>query len=254
MFFLGLKLFSINVNYVRPALDLYDRGLFQYIELYAYPGSYSDMVQVWQDVSIPFRIHAPHYKDGLNFAKRECEKTNMILASEALKFADALEAETVIFHPGVNGKIAETARQIKVLGDRRIIIENKPYYGKGENLICNGSSPEDILHIMSETGAGFCLDLGHAICSANARDYNPIEYIERFVELKPSIYHLTDGDYTGLYDRHDHYGEGSYPMERLAGMVPGGSFITNEAVKNSPDNLDDFVRDIDILRGLLKGD
>ena len=68
-----------------------------------------------------------------------------------------LEAETVIFHPGVNGKIAETARQIKALGDRRIIIENKPYYGKGENLICNGSSPEDILHIMSETGAGFCL-------------------------------------------------------------------------------------------------
>ena len=64
-------------------------------------------------------------------------------------------------------------------------------------------------------------DFGHAICSANARDYNPIEYIERFVELKPSIYHLTDGDYTGLYDRHDHYGEGSYPMERLAGMVPG---------------------------------
>ncbi len=252
MYYIGLKLFSTNSNYVRPALDLYDKGLYQYIELYSFPDSFGDFVHIWKDMHIPFNIHAPHFGDGLNFAKKENEKTNLKLALEALRFADALKAEIVIFHPGVNGEISETARQIIALGDSRIIVENKPYYGDGEGLICNGSSPEEILHLMNDTGAGFCLDFGHAICSANARDFNPIEYIERFIEMKPRVYHLTDGDYTAFYDRHDHYGEGNFPLERLAAMIPPGSYITNEADKNSEENLDDFVKDIGILNTLLR--
>ncbi len=252
MYFFGLKLWSTNQNYISHAVRLYQEEIFHYIELYTVPGSYDDFHILWKDVGIPFIIHGPHFKDGLNFARQEDKKGNFLMAHEALRFADSVQAGIVIFHPGVNGDIKETARQIKELNDKRIIIENKPYYGLGENLICNGSSPEDILYIMEETGAGFCLDIGHAICAANAIDHNPIEYLEKFIELKPKMYHLTDGDYYGLYDRHDHYGQGSFPLERLLQLIPADSHVTNEAVKDSPENLDDFVRDMKLLNKLLK--
>ncbi len=251
MNFFGLKLYSINRNYIEPAVKLYESEVYHYIELYIVPGSFDEFNSAWKDIPIPFVIHGPHYKDGMNLAKKENEKGNFDMACETKRFADVLKAATVIFHPGVNGDICETARQLNIINDGRIVIENKPYYGSGEDLICNGSSPEEILYIIEETPSGFCLDFGHAVCAANARDYNPIEYIEKFIELKPKIFHLTDGDYFGLYDRHDHYGDGNFPLERMAGLIPSGSHITNESVKNSQTDLYDFEKDIVFLKGLF---
>jgi endonuclease IV len=251
MYFFGLKLFSINRNYVEPALKLYEREVYHYIELYIVPGSFDEFRTLWKDMPVPFVIHAPHFKDGLNFAKKDNERVNFDMACEALKFADELKAAIVIFHPGVNGDIRETARQLNIINDGRIVIENKPYYGYGDNLICNGSSPEEILYLIEETQAGFCFDFGHAVCAANAKGLNQIEYMEKFLELKPRIYHLTDGDYFGLYDSHEHYGEGNFPIERMINLIPAGSHITNEAVKNSEDGLFDFEKDILFLKSLL---
>ena len=63
---LGLKIWSRNGNYVQPAVDLYEKGMFDYIELFAVPGSAS-YIEKWENLDIPFVLHAPHSQKRLLF-------------------------------------------------------------------------------------------------------------------------------------------------------------------------------------------
>ncbi|MGC8764793.1 MAG: sugar phosphate isomerase/epimerase family protein [Brevinematia bacterium] len=251
MFKIGLKLWSINENYIKEALKLYEDGTYDYIELYVVPNSYETYARLWKELKIPFVIHAPHFGHNLNFSIREAFDRNKRLVFETLKFADLLDVERVIFHPGVNGELKETISQIKRLYDPRMIIENKPYLGNGENLYSLGSTPDEIKKIMDKTGVEFCFDFGHAVCSANAHKKEVFSFIEDFLSLKPLMYHLTDGDFKGVYDSHLHYGEGTFPLKKFVEFIPDNSFVTNEAVKNHNDSLLDFKKDIDFIKSLL---
>ena len=53
---------------------------------------------------------------------------------------------------------------------------------------------------MEESGCGFCLDIGHAICSANSLGIEPYSYIEKLVTLNPKRIHLSDIDIKSKYD------------------------------------------------------
>ena len=57
---LGLKLWNINDScYYREAVNLYKKGVFDYIELYIVPDNLS-LIDKWKMLNIPFDIHAPH--------------------------------------------------------------------------------------------------------------------------------------------------------------------------------------------------
>lgn len=245
----GLKLWSTNKNYIQDALILFEKEVFNYIELYVKPATLVDYSKLWEDLNIPFTIHAPHFGDGLNFSLREKHETNMKMALEAIEYADRLKAKYIIFHPGVYGNIEETIKQINELNDKRIIIENKPQLGQKDEK-CVGHTPEEIKHILKKTKCGFCLDIGHAICSANSKKINPIEYIKEFIALKPAMYHLTDGKYESQYDSHLHFTEGNYPIKDILKLIKDNSIITNEAKKDSFENLDDFISDMKYLKNL----
>jgi deoxyribonuclease IV len=247
----GLKLWSTNKNYIEEAVKLFEGGIFDYIELFSVPGSFEDHINLWKSLNIPFIIHAAHFGCGMNLADKDNYSRNMILASEAVKFADELKSDIIIFHSGVNGNIDETIRQLKKINDRRVVIENKPFYGL-KNEKCVGYSPSEIIKIQNETEYGFCLDIGHAICAANAQKKDRILYLKEFIGLKPDMYHLTDGEYDGIYDMHKHFSEGNYPVGVIFELIPDGSMITNEAKKNSVVNLNDFIIDINYLVGLGK--
>jgi deoxyribonuclease-4 len=247
---LGLKLWSTNEHYIEEALRLYQGRSYDYIELFVVPGTHTTHGKMWAAVGIPFIIHAPHYDKGMNLAKREQFDGNMVLAREALAFADTLRAETVIFHPGVEGDIVETARQLTGLHDPRIVVENKPHFGF-HGVLCNGSSPEEIRYVMREARVGFCLDIGHAICSANTKKADPIAYLNEFLALEPTMYHLTDGQYSGTEDRHDHFGRGNYPLTDILTLLPQGSMITIETVKDSETDLNDFEKDINFVKTIV---
>ncbi|MFH1644461.1 MAG: TIM barrel protein, partial [bacterium] len=206
-----------------------------------------------KNLEIPFIIHAAHSAKGLNLAKKEFLNNNLKLAQEAFKFADDLKAETVIFHPGIEGDIKETVRQLKKIKDPRIIVENKPYYGIYDNVICNGNSPEEIKFVIDETGIGFCLDLGHAIYSANAQKIDPFFYIEEFLKLKPKMFHISDGDMNGVYDEHKNIGKGSFDLRQILNLIPNDSMISVETNKNYEDSLKDFEQDIANLKKIEKG-
>lgn len=254
MYKFGLKLWSINKNYMDIAKKLYDEQVYDYIELYAIPASFDDYANRWKSLNIPYVIHAPHFMHGINFSVKEKQQDNLKLAYDALKYADYLNADKIIFHPGINGDYKETARQIKLINDKRILIENKPYTVAVEsgmlpkNSVCVGHNPEQIKYIMDESGAGFCLDIGHGICAANSLNINYILFLKDFISLKPAMFHISDGEINGTIDKHYNIGNGSFDFNLLFSIIPDNAIISVETEKNSKDNLDDFTEDMKILK------
>lgn len=252
---LGLKLWSTNDFYIEEAIRLYKDGFYDYIELFSVPGSFEDTISWWtsllKNYNIEFLIHAPHSAANLNFSKRECLKQNTVLRDEALHFADKLDSRYVIFHPGVDGDIEETAFQIRKLYDSRMIVENKPYLALVDDLVCVGSSPAEIRYLLYECNIGFCLDFGHATYAANKMNVNPMDIISEFNNLSPAVYHLMDGQYDGIYDMHKHLGQGNLPLNKYLMNINDNSYITIETDKNSIENLKDFEDDVIFLRKLL---
>ena len=244
----GLKFWSTNKHYFEPTKKLLDTGLYQYVELYIVPGTYKKTINKWKSLKTGYVIHAPNYPKGLNLADKRSRIHNLKIMKEVIQFADALKSKIIIVHPGTAGDIKETGRQIKTIKDKRIIVENKPYKSLYGGLVCNGSSPEEIKHVMTNAGIGFCLDISHAICSANSHKEAPVKYIKKFIELRPKMFHMTDGKYSETIDSHLHFGDGNFPIKKILRLIPKNSMITIEAAKDSKKNLNDCIRDMEYLR------
>lgn len=249
---IGLKLWNINTDYYYDeAIRLYNDKIFDYIELYVVPG-HLDLIDKWKKIGVPFDIHAPHFAHNMNLSKKEYERDNYTKYIEVREYADSLNASVIVFHGGINGDYRETARQIKNFNDSRILIENKPYQPlrMTEDNKCVGSKYEEIKYIMEESGCGFCLDIGHAICSANSQGMEQYSYIEKLVSLNPKRIHLSDIDTTSKYDQHLNYGKGNLDFNQILSIIPKNINITIETIKPSKTSLDDYKFDSTFLRNL----
>ena len=236
----GLKLGSREINYTKEINSLFKDGYFHYIELFAVLGSFNETIDYWKQFSIPIIIHAPHSLSGMNLSLSEERENNKKKLNETFNFADALNSEYIIFNAGINGKIEETINQLLPFADKRCLIENKPAKGlNGEK--CLGTTADEIKYIQKELKIGFCLDFGHAICSANTNKINPHEFINGLMLLNPSMYHLSDGIYLNEIDSHLHFGKGTFPLMDFFNLIPEGAKVSNEAAQKN--NLNDFITD-----------
>ena len=53
----------------------------------------------------------------MNLANKSNFAKNLELTTEVQKFADTLNAQTIVFHPGIEGDIKETVRQLNIIND-----------------------------------------------------------------------------------------------------------------------------------------
>lgn len=225
---LGLKLWSTDTALAVEAGALCADGVYSYIELFSVPGSFRDTISAWRSIGTPFVIHAPHSAKGLNPALPESAASNRVLASEAFRFADELQSDNVVFHPGVDGTVDEAIRQLRGFADRRIVVENKPMKGlNGEK--CVGWSPEQVKAIIEATGYRFCLDFGHAHCAALSAGRDPGTFLKELLAIGPAMYHMTDNDTSSEVDGHERYGFGTLPLGSFIDLLPEGAMVTNEA-------------------------
>lgn len=250
---LGLKLWSTNLFYIEPALNFYRKGVFDYVELYIVPTSQKAYLAHWGKTSFPFILHAPHSYSGLNFSQPVLESGNVLLVKEVDTFRADLKPKYIIFHPGIEGSIDETIRQIRKFKKHYPelfasgLIENKPKIGLKQEL-CVGSSPEEIEKIMTETGLGFCLDIGHATCYAAWANMPYEDVIKSFLELEPNMFHLSDGDVNGQTDLHLNFGLGNFDLPHIITKIPNDAFVTIETDKHDTRDLKDFEKDAIYLR------
>lgn len=246
---LGLKLWSVNTDaYLREAVKLYARKVFDYLEIYFVPGSEATALE-WRATGIPCIVHAPHSRHGVNLAAADHESYNRETFAAVRKFADALYAPDIIAHGGVLGSVAEIVRQLKLIGDPRILIENKPYLPiDRSNVKLAGSTPEEIAEIIAGASCGFCLDVGHMVASANAHAADWRDYFKAFLALNPKMFHLSDLQADSDIDQHLHFGRGALPIREVLTQLPPNAVISIETARDSKDNLADFEKDVEWVR------
>ena len=249
---LGLKLWSTNTeSYLREAQRLYSLGVYDYIELYVVPNTLNTL-ENWKKLNIPYILHAPHFAHGVNLANSEKFEYNKETYREVEIFRSSLNAEYTVIHGGIEGNVEETIRQLKFINPKNFLIENKPKRALfDENLTCRGYNIDEIRKIIKETSCGFCLDVSHCICSANSQGINPYEYFADFNKLSPSLYHLSNGYIDSKIDKHLHFREGDYNIEKIVNLMSKDIPISIETNKDSKENLDDFEEDIKWLKKIL---
>jgi deoxyribonuclease-4 len=247
---IGLKLYSTDGALIEEAASLYKDELMHYIELYVIPNSYEETINTWLKCDIPFVIHAPHSAHAMNLAQAHVWRTNQRRFHEVQSFADSLESEIIIVHGGNNGQFDETVRQIDLLEEERIVLENKPKIGLN-NEICVGWSPSEFRQA-KQAGVlyGMALDFGHAACAARSLDIDAIEIIQQFMGFNPKIFHLSDGDTSSEKDIHLNLGEGNFDIGKFLSFIDDGGLVTIETPRNSVSGLQDFLKDVHFLRRL----
>jgi len=250
-FNIGLKLHSTEAALIPDTFQLKEKGLFDYIELYTIPGSYEATINAWKDLNIPYIIHAPHSFHGVNLAQADKWEINLKHFNEARQFADDLGSDIIIVHGGNNGFFEETLRQIRLLNEPRIVLENKPKIGI-RNEECVGWSPFEFHHAMvADVLSGTVLDFVHAVYAANSAKMDEMKIIKEFTAFHPKVFHLSDGDASSEKDIHRNLGKGNMNLERFLSVIPKGGLVTIETPRDELKGLEDFVNDIHFLRNLL---
>lgn len=253
MYKIGLKLWSINTDfYLKEAKRLYEEGIYDYIELYIVPETLETLA-IWKQLKIPYIIHNPHFAHGFNLAKREAKERNKEIYLQTKRFADELNAQYIIFHGGIDGVAEETASQLCSFHEDRALLENKPFVALPNKMggnFCRGATFDELSSILNAAGCGFCLDIGHAVCSANSQNKEPYDFIKELLTLKPNMFHLSDvSDMKSPYDAHPHLGTGELDIARLKKEIfPRNAIISVETNKDSKENLNDFEMDVKWLK------
>lgn len=256
----GVKVWSKDVlknpAFFQQCVTATKEGKFNYIELFALPGSYSDTAAIIKSemLGLPVVIHAPHSGVGMDMGNAEMEAKNREMFKDSQQFADLLQADIIILHPGTGcgaPYIDESIRQFKKIADNRIAIENQPFECCVTRRILHGTTPAEIQLMMEETGYRFCLDFYHAICTANSLEKDVYDMLDDFKGLNPVMYHLCDGDIRGKTDDHLHFGEGNFDLVRfLRDYVADGAKATLETGREMPQNVQPWLDDLAFIQDL----
>lgn len=259
---LGIKIWTRDVvknriffdETVKAAKD----GMFEYIELFVFPNSYADTVEVIKKEMQGTKviIHNSHSLYGFDVGDKNALENNLRDINDSKKFADMLGAEIIIAHAGCGEKeenLQETIRQFKIFNDSRIAVENMAYNCSVSGTVLNGTMPEQIKQIKDETSCKFCLDFSHATCSANYYGLEVNKFLEEFTKLNPDMYHICDGMSDETTDKHLHFGEGNYDLKYIVNhLITKDAYVTMETGHKPPVNVAPWIEDRNYFRGLIK--
>ncbi|MDR1334945.1 MAG: hypothetical protein LBJ19_01560 [Holosporaceae bacterium] len=132
-------------DFVDQILGLVRNEIFDFVQLQlllmpkSYDETHSIVAEKMKD--IPAVIHAPIHIPprycGIDTGNKNAFKDNVEKLKDSQKFADLLDSDIIIMHPGMgDGKeyLCETIRQFQKINDSRIAVENLPYNPHGQIL------------------------------------------------------------------------------------------------------------------------
>jgi len=257
----GIKLWSKdfikNKDFATQSINAVKDGYFDYVELFALPNSYDNLHNIVKSEmkNIQTIIHAPHSCFDLDTGNSELLRQNQEKLKSSQQFADLLNANIIILHPGFYEEekfLEESIRQFKIFNDNRIAVENMPSYCSSTNKPLHGSSPTQISRFITETNCKFCLDFSHAICAANGYKRDIFNDLHEYQKLNPCMYHMCDGNWDSDNDEHLHYGQGNYPLDTLINdYTNDDTHITMETGSGLPSSIAPWIDDIKYIKAIL---
>lgn len=243
----GLKLWSINIDLINQAIHLIDEKIFDYIELFVIPGTQITPFKT----SVPYIIHIPHHKFGVNIGESSLKKFNLEKIDESITWADKLNAKYLILHAG-HGSMGDAADLLGEITDRRLLIENMPKVGLNNEYMI-GYSAKQIKELIGNGNAGLCLDFGHAAKAAVSLGVDYREHIKGFLKFEPKVFHMSDGVLSFEKDEHLNIGEGDYDFEYLLRCVMNSSsrLMTLETPRTSQRSLREDIQNVESLKNII---
>ncbi|MDO9096836.1 MAG: TIM barrel protein [Candidatus Methanoperedens sp.] len=243
----GLKLWSTNTDLVNQAIQLIDDKIFDYIELFVVPATHISPFLV----DVPYIIHIPHHKFGVNIGEASKKKYNLQMINESIAWADELDAKYLILHSGY-GSMEHSTDLLHEITDNRLLIENMPKVGLNDEQMI-GYSPEQIEELIRNSDRGLCLDMGHAAKAAVSLEKDYREYVKMFLRFEPKVFHMSDGMLSSEKDEHLSFGEGEFDFEYLLGCVSScrSKLITIETLRVNQHSLQEHVQNVDFLKNSI---
>lgn len=248
----GIKLWTINTNWFREAVDLCNKKSIDFIELYIVPDSFElDDLAIFKNVEIA--IHAPHFGHDFNIFKLTKEHIELF-KNQVIKTSNFLNSKFIILHAGVGNDFNIFKKNVNKIYDNRIIIENKPKIGLND-VICFGYSLKQLKFIKNKCDFNICLDIGHAIKSAISQKINYKDYLKNLIEeLKPNYFHICDGELNNEKDEHFNLGDGDFDLKWIKNILvklarENDIFLVFEVPKNS-NNLKNDLKNIKYFKKL----
>jgi endonuclease IV len=245
----GIKINVQNKKLLYNSIDLINEGIFDYIELLINPQSKLTKGLIDDLADIKLIIHAPHENYGVDIGKAKKKDITLKAIKKSLNWQKKLGAEYTIIHCGT-GNIELAKKNLIKFKEFKdlIILENMPFLGlNGEKCLGYNFSSFNELNIVD---FGLCLDFGHAVKASLSlkEDYRKI--ISEFLELKPKVFHVSDGKLDKETDEHLNIGEGEYDLIFFMKCVKSSDLVTLETPTLNPYSLEESVTDIEKLRSL----
>lgn len=239
----GLKLWSTNTDLINQAIQLIDEKTFDYIELFVVPDSKIDPFRI----DVPYIIHIPHHKFGVNIGESSLKKYNLEKIFESISWADKLNAKYLILHAG-HGSMESALDLLGEVIDNRLLIENMPKVGINDEKMI-GYSPEQIEELISVNNAGLCLDFGHVVKAAVSLGVDYKEYVQRFMGFEPMVFHVSDGRLDEERDEHLSIGDGQYDFRYFMECIEksGSAIVTLETPRINK-SLDEDIKNLNNIR------
>ena len=194
------KIWSTNKDLFSEAVRSCRENKIDGIEIYIVPGSVkTEDLNIFKKVKTS--VHAPHFLHDFNVFELNSEKV-LLFKEQVMGMADFLATSEIVVHAGC-GKDPQLFRKgIEQIMDPRLLIENKPAIALNGSE-CFGFDLTQLEFIERECGLNICLDIGHAIKSA---EYQGIDYKEFLTEIisrfSPWYFHICGTDKGNVKDKH----------------------------------------------------
>ena len=197
-----------------------------------------------REFSLPIVIHAQNENFNINNADKIKIKENTDSINFAINLANEYKSNKIIVHPGLladeNCSKEQAISFFKSIKDKRILIENLPMK---ENRLC--ATPEEMKMFLKETKKEFCFDINHAIDAAIYLNKDYIEFIKKFIKLKPAHYHLGGQNIKQKKD-HISFKESDIDLKKILELIPEDAEITLEVSTD----IEKTKEDLEIIRNL----
>ncbi len=252
-FQLGIKLWSSNENSFPKCLELLEKNIFDYVEMYVVPGQ-KLVNELKKFNSHEVILHGPSYNHSFNIIDKN--KNYFKGLKSVLEISNMVESKKVIFHPGIinNETIPDPlsltilhVEEIQAMGIE-VILENVPHIGIDGKTKLVAAEFNEFKLLKKKTDAQTCIDVAHTIASANIFKENPLHYFEKFLELNPMMIHLCDGDYNSTIDRHLGFNKGNFPLVEIIKRIPDKIKISLETPKEDFVNLSSDIQNLNIFK------
>ncbi len=189
---------------------------------------------------------------------------------DEMQRADQLQIPYLVMHPGSHKGSGEDvglrkiAESLKMLFDRqsdgsvKVLLETTA--GQGTNLGYTFEQLAELIRLIDcDERIGVCVDTchifaaGYDIRTSSAYE-NVIREFDEVIGLdRLLVFHLNDSkkELASRVDRHEHIGEGLLGLEPFRFLMNDKRFANVPGILESPGEMKDFEKNLDVLRGLI---